>query len=240
MVLRSCGPDDVWKIEVAPGTDNSWAQVPGCFTDTQKLEYVRQLERLACIDAGRFSITLLITRRENVSGFKAWASILLELKELSRCRCKEDFLAWHSKLSRSDSLGLFDWLDLWSVRDIVKVSRVKAIDRSRLGLYTREKSGVQGKEYFWLVDTQGLNELVSCISSVDLEALQEIDLSFSAKCFSNAWCGFELEGSDAMSLLNYIDKLVAKKQYSSLAEVKDSSAVGFNYNLYGYNLGVYN
>lgn len=233
--------DSVWKVTLLPGTDNSFHQanvVPPCFDEARKIEYLRELDRLAFIDVGKFEITLLITRRENVSGFKAWPNILSILRELSQVKSKAEFEKLSAKISRSELVSILASIDLNSVQRIELLSELKALDRNSLGLYTGVSDGLVGKTAFWLVNKKTLREALDCLSSMSLEAKQQIFQKSSGRCLSSTWFGFLLEGGSSLKASDAVYS-ESEKPFSEKAVIKSTGAVGFNYNLYGYNLGVY-
>ena len=233
--------DTVWKVTLLPGTDNSFHQVgmpPACFSDDAKIEYLREYDKLAFIDVGNFEITLLITRSENITGFRAWASLLLLLKARAKAGAKETLEnLWGLKILESGVACSALW-DLNSVQRIELVSEGKTIDRMALGLYTEANAGVVGSESYWLVDQKALEDLVSCLAQVEYTAKQEIDLESRAHFLDSTWFGFLCKPESRVALGSEAC-LSSKVPGESSVGASALGLVCFNYDSFGYNEGVY-
>lgn len=233
--------DSVWKVTLFPGTDNSFHQAnitPPCFDEERKIEYLREFDRLNLVDTGKFDITLLITQRENTSGFKAWSEILLILKELSRINFAGDFDKISARVSKTELVSLLASIDLNSVQRIELLSDLKALDRNALGLYTGVSDGLVGSESFWLINKKALREALDCLSSMSLEAKQQIFQKVFGRCLAETWFSLFLKEGSSLKASDEIYS-ESEKPFSEKTIIKSTGSVGFNYNLYGYNLGVY-
>ena len=145
--------DKIWKVSLAPGTDNSFHQgniTPVCFGETQKIEYLRELDRMLCRDSGVFAIKLKVTTRENIGGFKSLASLLLWLKFLSGSLGRAEFDRLWAKWNRSEQVKISNWVDLNTVTQIYLTTGVKAIDRVLFSLYTGTRSSAKTQTDSWL------------------------------------------------------------------------------------------
>ena len=75
-------------VNLLPGTDTSWrntqADLPHCFSEEQKTEYLRCIDKPVCVDEGLFNITIVMNRDDFVGWFRTETRIERILRALSK------------------------------------------------------------------------------------------------------------------------------------------------------------
>lgn len=165
-------------VNLLPGTDTSWrntqADLPHCFSEEQKTEYLRYIDKSVCVDEGLFNITIVMNRDDFVGWFRTETRVQWILRALA----KSGFSAeTHQELLTSlrDVLFGSDVLDLNSVRYLYGQTEMKNLDSVVLSTYTELSDGLKGKESFVLLGTKDIREAAGIVADYYTMAKQIIE-----------------------------------------------------------------
>lgn len=165
-------------VNLLPGTDTSWrntqADLPHCFSEEQKTEYLRYIDKPVCVDEGLFNITIVMNRDDFVGWFRTETRVQWILRALA----KSGFSAeTHQELLTSlrDALFGSDVLDLNSVRYLYGQTEMKNLDSVVLSTYTELSDGLKGKESFVLLGTKDICEAARIVADYYTIAKQIIE-----------------------------------------------------------------
>lgn len=154
-------------VNLFPGTDTSWrntqADLPHCFSEEQKTEYLRYIDKPVCVDEGLFNITLVMNRDEFIGWFRTetriqWIIRALANSGFSTETHQELLTSLHSKLFGSDAL------DLNAVHYLYGQTEMKNLDSVVLSTYTELSDGLKGKESFVLLGTKDIREAARVVA----------------------------------------------------------------------------
>lgn len=165
-------------VNLLPGTDTSWrntqADLPHCFSEEQKTEYLRCIDKPVCVDEGLFNITIVMNRDDFVGWFRTETRVQWILRALA----KSGFSAeTHQELLTSlrDSLFGSDVLDLNAVSYLYGQTEMKNLDSVVLSTYTELSDGLKGKESFVLLGTKDIREAAGIVADYYIMAKQIIE-----------------------------------------------------------------
>lgn len=165
-------------VNLLPGTDTSWrntqADLPHCFSEEQKTEYLRYIDKPVCVDEGLFNITIVMNRDDFVGWFRTETRVQWILRALA----KSGFSAeTHQELLTSlrDVLFGSDVLDLNSVHYLYGQTEMKNLDSVVLSTYTELSDGLKGKESFVLLGTKDIREAAGIVADYYTMAKQIIE-----------------------------------------------------------------
>lgn len=165
-------------VNLLPGTDTSWrntqADLPHCFSEEQKTEYLRCIDKPVCVDEGLFNITMVLNRDD----FVGWFRTETRVQRILRALAKSGFLADTRQsllTSLRDSLFGSEILDLNSVHYLYGQTEMKNLDSVVLSTYTELSDGLKGKESFVLLGTKDIREAVGIVADYYTMAKQIIE-----------------------------------------------------------------
>lgn len=165
-------------VNLLPGTDTSWrntqADLPHCFSEEQKTEYLRYIDKPVCIDEGLFNITLVMNRDDFIGWFRTETRIQWIIRALSKSGFSVET---HQELLTSLYSKLFgsDVLDLNSVHYLYGQTEMKNLDSVVLSTYTELSDGLKGKESFVLLGTKDIREAAGIVADYYTMAKQIIE-----------------------------------------------------------------
>ena len=165
-------------VNLLPGTDTSWrntqADLPHCFSEEQKTEYLRCIDKLVCVDEGLFNITMVMNRDDFVGWFRTETRIQRILRVLTQSGFLTD--TQQSLLtSLRDSLFGSEILDLNAVHYLYGQTEMKNLDSVVLSTYTELSDGLKGKESFVLLGTKDIREAAGIVADYYTMAKQIIE-----------------------------------------------------------------
>lgn len=135
----------VWKIGLAPGTDNSFIQghsAPSCFGPDAKRDYLRQLDFLKCLDGRKFSSVISAKIRENVMSLFADKTLEAWLSRGSSMELLDEISHLEILIRILTGVHCLDVLEIIQISYIFPEALGKIIDRTWLELYTKEEDGL--------------------------------------------------------------------------------------------------
>lgn len=165
-------------VNLLPGTDTSWrntqADLPHCFSEEQKTEYLRYIDKLVCVDEGLFNITMVMNRDD----FVGWFRTETRVQRILRALAKSGFLAETQQsllTSLRDALFGSEILDLNAVHYLYGQTEMKNLDSVVLSTYTELSDGLKGKESFVLLGTKDIREAAGIVADYYTMAKQIIE-----------------------------------------------------------------
>lgn len=165
-------------VNLLPGTDTSWrntqADLPHCFSEEQKTEYLRCIDKPVCVDEGLFNITMVMNRDD----FVGWFRTETRVQRILRALAKSGFLAETQQsllTSLRDALFGSEILDLNAVHYLYGQTEMKNLDSVVLSTYTELSDGLKGKESFVLLGTKDIREAAEIVSDYYTMAKQIIE-----------------------------------------------------------------
>ena len=254
-------------VNLLPGTDTSWrntqADLPHCFSEAQKTEYLRCIDKPVCVDEGLFNITIVMNRDD----FVGWFRTETRIQRILRVLTQSGFLAdTQQSLLTSLREALFgsEILDLISVHYLYGQTEMKDI-REAAGIvadyYTMAKQIIEQGER---VD---VGDLMKALPTVKPEALLNAgESSVWTSLLERGSEGLDCRASRALALQTaFIESLLARglcllrvsKPITSrvlssdilqtFQQVKTTSTcklstellVAFGYGISGYGIGEY-
>ena len=165
-------------VNLLPGTDTSWrntqADLPHCFSEEQKTEYLRCIDKPVCVDEGLFNITIVMNRDDFVGWFRTETRVQRILRVLTQSGFSTD--TQQSLLtSLRDALFGSEILDLISVHYLYGQTEMKNLDSVVLSTYTELSDGLKGKESFVLLGTKDIREAAGIVADYYMMAKQIIE-----------------------------------------------------------------
>lgn len=165
-------------VNLLPGTDTSWrntqADLPHCFSEEQKTEYLRCIDKPVCVDEGLFNITIVMNRDDFVGWFRTETRVQRILRVLTQSGFSTD--TQQSLLtSLRDALFGSEILDLISVHYLYGQTEMKNLDSVVLSTYTELSDGLKGKESFVLLGTKDIREAAGIVADYYTMAKQIIE-----------------------------------------------------------------
>lgn len=165
-------------VNLLPGTDTSWrntqADLPHCFSEEQKTEYLRCIDKPVCVDEGLFNITMVLNRDDFVGWFRAETRIQRILRVLTQSGFSTE--TQQSLLtSLRDALFGSETLDLNAVHYLYGRTEMKNLDSVVLSTYTELSDGLKGKESFVLLGTKDIREAARIVADYYTMAKQIIE-----------------------------------------------------------------
>lgn len=165
-------------VNLLPGTDTSWrntqADLPHCFSEEQKTEYLRCIDKPVCVDEGLFNITIVLNRDDFVGWFRTETRVQWILRALAKsgfsAETRQGLLT-----SLRDSLFGSEVLDLNSVHYLYGQTEMKNLDSVVLSIYTELSDGLKGKESFVLLGTKDIREAAGIVADYYIMAKQIIE-----------------------------------------------------------------
>lgn len=164
-------------VNLLPGTDTSWrntqADLPHCFSEEQKTEYLRCIDKPVCVDEGLFNITMVMNRDD----FVGWFRTETRVQRILRALAKSGFLAETQQsllTSLRDALFGSEILDLNAVHYLYGQTEMKNLDSVVLSTYTELSDGLKGKESFVLLGTKDIREAAGIVADYYIMAKQII------------------------------------------------------------------
>lgn len=165
-------------VNLLPGTDTSWrniqADLPHCFSEEQKTEYLRCIDKSVCVDEGLFNITMVLNRDDFVGWFRTETRVQWILRALA----KSGFLADTQQsllTSLRDALFGSEILDINAVHYLYGQTEMKNLDSVVLSTYTELSDGLKGKESFVLLGTKDIREAARIVADYYTMAKQIIE-----------------------------------------------------------------
>ena len=165
-------------VNLLPGTDTSWrntqADLPHCFSEEQKTEYLRCIDKPVCVDEGLFNITMVMNRDD----FVGWFRTETRVQRILRALAKSGFLAETQQsllTSLRDALFGSEILDLNAVHYLYGQTEMKNLDSVVLSTYTELSDGLKGKESFVLLGTKDIREAAGIVADYYIMAKQIIE-----------------------------------------------------------------
>lgn len=136
----------IWKKLIFPGTDNSWKQaheVPPCFSTSQKIDFLRELDILGCRDVRAMLLFIYSQDRQNSAWLtdSEWLALGKSLAEEGVW--EDELLGWLIKLGKRDGLVGSDLLELARKLKLAFESEGIILDRSWMKLYTKGSAEVE-------------------------------------------------------------------------------------------------
>lgn len=163
-------------VNLLPGTDTSWrntqADLPHCFSEEQKTEYLRCIDKPVCVDEGLFNITMVLNRDD----FVGWFRTETRVQRILRALAKSGFLADTQQsllTSLRDALFGSEVLDLIAVHYLYGQTEMKNLDSVVLSTYTELSDGLKGKESFVLLGTKDIREAARIVADYYMMAKHE-------------------------------------------------------------------
>lgn len=165
-------------VNLLPGTDTSWrntqADLPHCFSEEQKTEYLRYIDKPVCVDEGLFNITIVLNRDDFVGWFRTETRIQRILRVLTQSGFSTE--TQQSLLtSLRDALFGSEILDLNAVHYLYGQTEMKNLDSVVLSTYTELSDGLKGKESFVLLGTKDIREAARIVADYYTMAKQIIE-----------------------------------------------------------------
>lgn len=165
-------------VNLLPGTDTSWrntqADLPHCFSEEQKTEYLRCIDKPVCVDEGLFNITMVLNRDDFVGWFRTETRIQRILRVLTQSGFSTE--TQQSLLtSLRDALFGSETLDLNAVHYLYGRTEMKNLDSVVLSTYTELSDGLKGKESFVLLGTKDIREAAGIVADYYTMAKQIIE-----------------------------------------------------------------
>ena len=165
-------------VNLLPGTDTSWrntqADLPHCFSEEQKTEYLRCIDKPVCVDEGLFNITIVLNRDDFVGWFRTETRIQRILRVLTQSGFSTE--TQQSLLtSLRDALFGSEILDLNAVHYLYGQTEMKNLDSVVLSTYTELSDGLKGKESFVLLGTKDIREAARIVADYYTMAKQIIE-----------------------------------------------------------------
>ena len=165
-------------VNLLPGTDTSWrntqADLPHCFSEEQKTEYLRCIDKPVCVDEGLFNITMVLNRDDFVGWFRTETRIQRILRALAKSGFSTE--TQQSLLtSLRDALFGSEILDLNTVHYLYGQTEMKNLDSVVLSTYTELSDGLKGKESFVLLGTKDIREAAGIVADYYMMAKQIIE-----------------------------------------------------------------
>lgn len=165
-------------VNLLPGTDTSWrntqADLPHCFSEEQKTEYLRCIDKPVCVDEGLFNITIVMNRDDFVGWFRTETRIQRILRVLTQSGFSTE--TQQSLLtSLRDALFGSEILDLIAVHYLYGQTEMKNLDSVVLSTYTELSDGLKGKESFVLLGTKDIREAAGIVADYYTMAKQIIE-----------------------------------------------------------------
>lgn len=165
-------------VNLLPGTDTSWrntqADLPHCFSEEQKTEYLRCIDKPVCVDEGLFNITMVMNRDDFVGWFRTETRVQRILRALAKSgfstETRQGLLT-----SLRDSLFGSEVLDLNAVHYLYGQTEMKNLDSVVLSTYTELSDGLKGKESFVLLGTKDIREAAGIVADYYTMAKQIIE-----------------------------------------------------------------
>lgn len=165
-------------VNLLPGTDTSWrntqADLPHCFSEEQKTEYLRCIDKSVCVDEGLFNITIVLNRDDFVGWFRTETRVQWILRALAKsgfsAETRQGLLT-----SLRDSLFGSEILDLNAVHYLYGQTEMKNLDSVVLSTYTELSDGLKGKESFVLLGTKDIREAARIVADYYTMAKQIIE-----------------------------------------------------------------
>lgn len=165
-------------VNLLPGTDTSWrntqADLPHCFSEEQKTEYLRCIDKLVCVDEGLFNITIVLNRDDFVGWFRTETRVQWILRALAKSgfstETRQNLLT-----SLRDALFGSEILDLNAVHYLYGQTEMKNLDSVVLSTYTELSDGLKGKESFVLLGTKDIREAAGIVADYYTMAKQIIE-----------------------------------------------------------------
>lgn len=165
-------------VNLLPGTDTSWrntqADLPHCFSEEQKTEYLRCIDKQVCVDEGLFNITMVLNRDD----FVGWFRTETRVQRILRALAKSGFSAETQQsllTSLRDSLFGSETLDLNAVHYLYGRTEMKNLDSVVLSTYNELSDGLKGKESFVLLGTKDIREAAGIVADYYTMAKQIIE-----------------------------------------------------------------
>lgn len=154
-------------VNLLPGTDTSWrntqADLPHCFSEEQKTEYLRCIDKPVCVDEGLFNITIVMNRDDFVGWFRTETRVQWILRALAKSGFSTE--TQQSLLtSLRDALFGSEILDLNAVHYLYGQTEMKNLDSVVLSTYTELSDGLKGKESFVLLGTKDIREAARIVA----------------------------------------------------------------------------
>lgn len=165
-------------VNLLPGTDTSWrntqADLPHCFSEEQKTEYLRCIDKPVCVDEGLFNITIVMNRDDFVGWFRTETRVQRILRVLTQSGFSTE--TQQSLLtSLRDALFGSEILDLIAVHYLYGQTEMKNLDSVVLSTYTELSDGLKGKESFVLLGTKDIREAAGIVADYYTMAKQVIE-----------------------------------------------------------------
>lgn len=165
-------------VNLLPGTDTSWrntqADLPHCFSEEQKTEYLRCIDKPVCVDEGLFNITIVMNRDDFVGWFRTETRVQRILRVLTQSGFSTE--TQQSLLtSLRDALFGSEILDLNAVHYLYGQTEMKNLDSVVLSTYTELSDGLKGKESFVLLGTKDIREAAGIVADYYTMAKQIIE-----------------------------------------------------------------
>ena len=165
-------------VNLLPGTDTSWrntqADLPHCFSEEQKIEYLRCIDKPVCVDEGLFNITIVMNRDDFVGWFRTETRVQRILRALAKSGFSTE--TQQSLLtSLRDALFGSEILDLNAVHYLYGQTEMKNLDSVVLSTYTELSDGLKGKESFVLLGTKNIREAAGIVADYYTMAKQIIE-----------------------------------------------------------------
>lgn len=165
-------------VNLLPGTDTSWrntqADLPHCFSEEQKTEYLRCIDKPVCVDEGLFNITIVLNRDDFVGWFRTETRIQRILRVLTQSGFSTE--TQQSLLtSLRDALFGSEILDINAVHYLYGQTEMKNLDSVVLSTYTELSDGLKGKESFVLLGTKDIREAARIVADYYTMAKQIIE-----------------------------------------------------------------
>lgn len=227
-------------VNLLPGTDTSWrntqADLPHCFSEEQKTEYLRCIDKPVCVDEGLFNITMVMNRDDFVGWFRTETRVQRILRVLTQSGFSTD--TQQSLLtSLRDALFGSEILDLNTVHYLYGQTEMKNLDSVVLSTYTELSDGLKGKESFVLLGTKDIREAAGIVADYYIMAKQT---AFVESLLSRGLCLLRVSKPITSRVLSS-DILQSFQQIKSTATCKISTEllVAFGYGISGYGIGEY-
>lgn len=165
-------------VNLLPGTDTSWrntqADLPHCFSEEQKTEYLRCIDKPVCVDEGLFNITIVMNRDDFVGWFRTETRVQWILRALAKSgfstETRQSLLT-----SLRDALFGSETLDINAVHYLYGQTEMKNLDSVVLSTYTELSDGLKGKESFVLLGTKDIREAARIVADYYTMAKQIIE-----------------------------------------------------------------
>lgn len=136
----------VWKNFLLPGTDNSWKQaheVPPCFSTSQKIEFLRELDRVGCRDVRAMLLIIQFLDRQNSAWLTDSEWLALGKRLAENGVWSDELLGWLIRLGKGDGLIGSDLIELARKLKLAFESEGIILDRSWMKLYTKGGAEVE-------------------------------------------------------------------------------------------------